>query len=172
MISTPAGASAGAAIAAASTASPARGCTLRTDASGRDDVRLPRGPSRKLRFSFAGDALLLPARGSTSVRTRARVRFAATPATVPAGGLVRFSGRLLGGHVPRAGKLVELQARVGRGWRTFATVRSDRRGRIRHTRRFATTSAGSTFWIRLRVPRERSYPFETGASSAVTVRVL
>ena len=58
------------------------------------------------------------------------------------GGTVVFSGRLLGGHVPRAGKLVELQALVGPGWRTFATVRTDRRGRLRHTHRFAATSAG------------------------------
>ena len=89
-----------------------------------------------------------------------------------AGGAVRFSGRLLGGHVPRAGKLVELQARVGAGWRTFATVRSDRRGRVRHTRRFAPTSAGRTYRIRLRVRREQSYPFETATSRVVAVRVL
>jgi hypothetical protein len=91
---------------------------------------------------------------------------------VPAGGTVRFSGRLLGGHVPRAGRLVELQARVGAGWRTFATVRSDRRGRLRHMHRFAATSSGRTYWIRLRVRREPAYPFETATSPAVAVRVI
>jgi hypothetical protein len=91
---------------------------------------------------------------------------------VPAGGAVRFQGRLLGGHVPPTGKLVELQARVGARWRTFATLRSDRRGRVRHSHRFALASAGSTYTLRLRVPRERSYPFETATSRAVTVRVL
>jgi len=148
------------------------GCTLLTDSAGRVFVRLPRGPSRRLRMRFAGDALLLPARGSVAVRTRARARLTASPAVVRAGGVVRFSGRLLGGHVPRAGKLVELQARVGDGWRTFATVRSDRRGRVRHPRRFAVTSAGRTYRIRLRVRREQSYPYETGKSRAVAVRVL
>jgi hypothetical protein len=156
---------------AASPPSPAA-CTLRTDSAGRVDVRLPAGPSRKLRVSFAGDALLLPARGSTAIRTRARARLRATPAVVSAGGLVRFAGRLLGRHVPRAGKLVELQARVGARWRTFATLRSDRRGRVRHRHRFALSSSGSTYELRLRVPRERSYPFETGTSRAITVRVL
>jgi hypothetical protein len=151
---------------------PASRCVLRTDSAGRVDVRLPRGPSRRLRFEFAGDALLLPARGSTAVRTRARVRLRATPAVVRAGDAVRFTGRLRGAHVPRTGKLVEVQARVGNRWRTFATVRSDARGRITHWRRFSTTSAGSTYRIRLRVPRERSYPFETGASRAILVRVL
>ena len=119
----------------------ASACRLRTDAAGRLHVRLPTGPSRTLRVSFPGDALLLPAHGSASVRTPARARVRATPATVAAGGSVRFTGRLLGGHVPRTGKLVELQARVGVGWRTFATVRTDRRGRFRHTHRFTSAAA-------------------------------
>ena len=88
-----------------------------------------------------------------------------------AGGIARFSGRLLGGHVPRAGKLVELQAHVGAGWRTFATLRSDRRGRLRHSHRFAAASAGRTYWFRLRVRRESAYPFETAASRPLAVRV-
>ena len=150
----------------------ASACTLRTDAAGRVEVRLPAGPSRKLRMAFAGDALLLPASGTAAVRTSARARLVAKPRAVRAGGSVRFSGRLRGGHVPRAGKLVELQARVGAGWRTFATVRSDRRGRLRHTHRFATVSSGRTYWIRLRIRREPSYPFETGSSPAVAVRVI
>ena len=90
---------------------------------------------------------------------------------VHAGASVRFTGRLLGGHVPRTGKLVELQARVGPRWRTFATVRSDRRGRFRHSRRFAPSSAGRTYWVRLRVRREPSYPFETATSRPVSVSV-
>ncbi len=147
-------------------------CTLRTDAAGRLEVRLPAGPSRRLRLAFAGDALLLPAAGAAAIRTPARAGLSATPRAVRAGGAVRFAGRLRGGHVPRTGKLVELQARVGAGWRTFATVRADRRGRLRHTHRFAAGSAGRTYWFRLRIRRESAYPFETGTSRAVAVRVL
>ena len=146
-------------------------CALRTDAAGRVEVRLPAGPSRTLRFAFAGDALLLPALGRATVRTAARARLRARPATVRPGGTVVFSGRLLGGHVPRAGKLVELQAMVGPDWRTFATVRTDRRGRLRHAHRFAATSAGRTYRVRLRVRREAAYPFEAGVSRPVAIRV-
>ncbi|HTE63316.1 MAG TPA: hypothetical protein VK631_23375 [Solirubrobacteraceae bacterium] len=147
------------------------GCALRTDAAGRVEVRLPAGPSRTLRVSFPGDALLLPARGSASVRTSARARVRATPRTVAAGGAVRFTGRLRGGHVPRSGKLVELQARIGAGWRTFATLRTDRRGGFRHSHRFATVSGGRTYWFRLRVPREAAYPFEQATTRPLAVRV-
>jgi hypothetical protein len=151
--------------------SSAGSCPLRTDGAGRVEVRLPAGPSRSVRVSFAGDALLLPAHDSASVRTPSRARFRATPRTVPAGGAVRFAGRLRGGHVPRAGKLVELQARVEAGWRTFTTLRTDRRGRFRHTHRFAAVSSGRTYWFRLRVPRETAYPFESVTTRPLAVRV-
>jgi hypothetical protein len=146
-------------------------CVLRTDAAGHIELRLRRGASRTLRLSFAGDALLLPARATMTVRTRARVRLRAIPRSVPAGGSVRFSGRLLGGHVPESGKLVELQARVGAAWRTFATVRTDPRGRFGHAHRFATTSGGRTFWVRLRVRREASYPYERATTRPLPVHV-
>ena len=82
-----------------------------------------------------------------------------------------FRGRLLGGHVPRGGKRVELQARVGAGWRTFASVRTDARGRLRHPYRFSASSAGQVYALRLRVPREASYPYERATSRPVEVRV-
>jgi hypothetical protein len=147
-------------------------CTLRTDAGGRVRLRLPAGPSRTIRARFAGDALLLPARASVVVRTRARARLRAVPGAVRAGGLVRFRGRLLGGHLPPGGKLVDVQARMPSGWRTFATVRSGRRGRVRHVHRFAPSSSGRTYWFRLLARKETAYPFESGASRAVAVQVL
>jgi len=146
-------------------------CRARTDGAGRVEVRLPAGPSRTLRMAFAGDALLLPVSATAATRSPARTRLRAHPLAVRAGGAVRFTGRLLGGHVPRTGKLVELQARVGVSWRTFATVRADRRGWLRYTHHFAAGSAGHTYLVRLRVPREAAYPFERGTSRPVAVRV-
>jgi hypothetical protein len=152
-------------------ATAAGACALRTDAAGRVEVRLRRGPSRTVRLSFGGDAQLLPARAATTVRSPARMRLRARPRTVAAGGTARFTGRLLGGHVPRAGKLVELQARVGAGWRTFATLRTDRHGRFGHAHRFSPVSGGRSFWVRLRVRAEAAYPYESATSRPRVVRV-
>jgi hypothetical protein len=149
----------------------AHDCALRTDPSGRVAVRLRRGPSRMIRLAFAGDRQLLPARATIAVRAPARIRLRAIPRTVPAGGTVRFTGRLLGGHVPAGGKVVELQARVSAGWRTFAALRTDRRGRYAHAHRFATTSGGRTFWVRVRVRREPAYPFEGAITRPLPVSV-
>ena len=121
---------------------------------------------------FAGDALLLPARASVDLRAQARVRLRAAPRVVRAGATVSFRGRLLGGHLPTGGKLVDVQARVGAGWRTFATVRTDRRGRFEHRHRFAPSSSGRTYRFRVLARRETAYPYERGASAAVAVRVL
>jgi len=153
-------------------ASAAPGCSIRTGADGRARLRLRRGPSRTVRARFAGDARLLPARNSVHLRTRARIGLRAVPAVVRAGGAVRFRGSLLGGPIPRGGKLVDLQARVDGRWRTFATVRTGRRGRLRHRHRFAATSTGRTFWFRLLARKETAYPYESAASPAVAVRVL
>jgi hypothetical protein len=147
-------------------------CSLRTDSAGRIRLRVSRGPSRTLRLSFAGDAVLLPAAGTAVVRTRARARLDARRRIVGAGDAVGFTGRLLGGHVPRAGKLVELQARVAAGWRTFATLRTDQGGRFRHRHRLGLASGGQTYWFRLRIRGEESYPFEGATSNVVAVQVL
>jgi hypothetical protein len=37
---------------------------------------------------------------------------------------VVFTGRVLGGPIPEAGKLLALQAHTSKGWRTFATPRA------------------------------------------------
>jgi hypothetical protein len=155
---------------AGATSSPA--CALSTDGAGRVRLRLRSGPSRTVRARFAGDALLLPARASVTVRRKARVRLRAVPPAVRAGASVTFRGRLLGGHLPAGGKLVDVQARVGARWRTFATVRTGRDGRVRHRHRFALSSSGRTYRFRVLARKETAYPYESGVSPAVAVRVL
>jgi hypothetical protein len=157
--------------AASAAARPSRRCPIRTDATGRVRIRLAAGPSRTVRLAFAGDPLLLPAHRGTRIRTPASGWIRAHPVAVPAGGTVRFAGHILGGHVPPSGKVVELQARVGARWRTFATVRADRDGDFRHVHRFRAASAGETYWVRLRIRPEAAYPFARGLSRPIPVHV-
>jgi hypothetical protein len=84
---------------------------------------------------------------------------------------VRLSGRLLGGHVPRRGKLVDLEAHDGGRWRDFATVRANARGRFATSYRFSRRARRRTYPIRVRVRPDSSYPFALGYSPAVRVRV-
>ena len=62
-----------------------------------------------------------------------------------------------------------LQGRQGRSWRTFKASRTDRQGRWRAVYRFSGR-AGS-FPIRALVRRSPSFPFATGTSRVLRVRV-
>ena len=83
-----------------------------------------------------------------------------------------FRGRLKGGRRPAGGVLVELQVRSRGKWRTFAQPRADgRRGAWRYQYRFETVSGGARFRFRARVRRQAGYPYATGHSRPITVRV-
>ncbi len=144
-----------------------------TAADGSFRLGVPAGPSRRLRVGYrvrSTDPLLACSR-RLELRTPARVRLRARPRTVAAGAAVRLSGRLLGGRVPARGKTVELQAFERGRWRTFETARASRRGRFAARYTFSSSAAGRTFRLRARVRPDALYPFSTGHSKPVRVRV-
>ncbi|HEX2086441.1 MAG TPA: hypothetical protein VHF89_12215, partial [Solirubrobacteraceae bacterium] len=84
-----------------------------------------RASSRTLRFTYrylrAGDVV---ADASLVLKVRARVRLSVRLR----GAVVRYSGRVLSGSMPRSGKVVVLQGRVAGGrWQTFASRRASKR---------------------------------------------
>jgi len=87
------------------------------------------------------------------------------------GETVRFSGGLTGRPIPAAGKLIEMQVFLRRRWRTFATTRTNAAGRWLYDYRFDGTRGRVTYRFRARVPREASYPYETGRTRSVKVVV-
>ena len=87
------------------------------------------------------------------------------------GHTVRFSGRLRGLPPPPGGKLIELQVRFPKSWQTFKTARTDAGGRWSARYRFARTRGVVRYRFRARLPREAGYPFATGRSRSLTVRV-
>jgi hypothetical protein len=144
-----------------------------TAADGSFRIRVPGGPSRRLRAGVRArptDPLLACSR-ALQLRTPARVTLRVLPRSVPAGSSVRLSGRVLGGRIPRRGKGVELQAFERGRWRTFESVRSGRRGRYVARYRFSSGSAGRSFRLRARVRPEAAYSFALGHSRPVRVRV-
>jgi hypothetical protein len=61
---------------------------------------------------------------------------------------------------------------VGPGrWRTFATTRAARNGLWRYDYRFDGTRGLQTYRFRAKVPPEAGYPFVSGRSGVVRVRV-
>jgi hypothetical protein len=145
----------------------------RTDAQGHYRLRAPGGPSRTLRVAYkayTGDGGYA-AQTSVLQRVRARVTLTARTRHVALRGTARFSGAVRGGYVPRRGKLIELQAFDAGRWRTFETVRTNRKGRFSARYSFKHITAPRSYRFRARSRYEPGYPFLLGISSSVRVGV-
>jgi hypothetical protein len=146
--------------------------TVRTSRNGRFTFKALRGPSRTLRFRFGGSDTIRGRTADVRLGVRASTTLIASRRHVVNGEDVTFRGRLRGWRPPSTGKLVELQAYARGHWLTFRTVRADARsGRWRYTYRFSATRGSVRYRFRAKVPREAGYPFETGTSRRVEVRV-
>jgi hypothetical protein len=145
--------------------------TVKTSRTGAFSFLVRKGPSRSIRIRYDGTnqirpstkILLLNVRSGTSMRPNHR--------RVVNGESVRFHGRIRTGRIPQHGKLVEVQVWVRGTWRTFATARAGQRGSWSYDYRFDGTRGQQTYRFRAKVPPETGYPFATGRSRVVRVRV-
>ena len=145
---------------------------ITTDAGGSAWLRLAPGPSRAIRIEYralVGDPQpAAAARARLAVRAGVRLRI--RPRQVRAGHSIQLRGRLRAAPSTRLGKVVTFQARERGRWRDFKSVRTGRRGRFHGRYRFSSRASGS-FPIRAVVLADASYPYATGHSRAVRVRV-
>jgi hypothetical protein len=150
--------------------------TARTDGKGRVDFRLPKSPSLEARLVFQQtDGLAASQSASLRTSVRARATIKASARGVRNGGVVRFSGKLTGGHLPKRGREVELQGYnpVKHRWIPIRTagLKADKRGRWKASYRFTATRRTTTYAFRLRVTARPDYPFAAGYSKTVKVTV-
>lgn len=127
-----------------------------------------RRPSRELRVVYRSISGAL----AMSRVLKLRVRTASTLQVVLRGATVNFKGRVLGGHLPRRGKRVQLQGRApGYQWATFRRIRTDSRGRFSGTYRLPVRRPGVRLQIRALVPGERDYPYQRFQGRPLSLRV-
>lgn len=103
-----------------------------------------------------------------TLRVKAKVTF---KVKLSRWGLVRYSGRVATGQIPKGGKIVAIQGKAGSSWQTFALRRTDRTGRFKGRYRLRVVIPGAKLKFRVRVPSEAGYPFVGVVSKAVTKRV-
>jgi hypothetical protein len=147
------------------------GGTLRTDGHGRFSYADRGGTSKRIFFVYRTASGVAVA--SVMHRVRAFARLGVSRHSARTGESVTFRGRVRSRPLPRRGVLVELQARRPDGWQTFGrTIRTNRRGRFHYRYRFVRTTGIHTYSFRARIPGEQAaYPYATGTSRSVSVRV-
>ena len=102
-------------------------------------------------------------RGRSSIRAR--------PKRLRNGQSVRLSGRVATRPLPPVGKLVEVQAYFRGRFRTFSTTRAGEAGRWHFDYRFGGTRGRVPYRLRVLLPAEGGYPFDTGRSPVTRVVV-
>jgi hypothetical protein len=142
---------------------------IRTDRKGRYRYRARGTATRMLRFVYPGAARILPAQSEVTLLVPAASTIAVRPRRTVNGRRVRFRGRL---RAPIPSKLVELQARLPGRWQTFRTLRTSANGVWRAGYRFDDTCATRRYRFRARLPRQGGYPYITGRTRTVSVRVI
>jgi hypothetical protein len=152
--------------------SPLTETSAMTDANGEFAYDVPRGPSRELRFRHRTPVGAVTA-ADLRLGVRAGVRLKPSRRVLRNGRRLVLRGRLGAGPYPRAGVLVELQnwRPETRRWHTFATTHASRRGRFRLRYRFTRTFRPQRYKFRARIPSQSTYPYASGASRTVRVRV-
>lgn len=147
--------------------------TVTTAPSGRFSFRVQPGPSRKLDLSFGGAADLLHRTRSVTLHVPARSTIHASDTTISGATSVGFSGRLglVGAKLPSGGKIVVLEARQRGRWSTVASTRARGAKASWHATAHFRGNPG-TYPVRLRIPREAVFPYDSGHSPAVKIRVF
>jgi Bacterial Ig-like domain len=145
--------------------------TVKTSRKGAFSFLVRKGPSRSIKIRYAGTAQIRSATENLNLNVRSKTSMRPNHRRRVNGESVRFHGRIKTGRIPKDGKIVEVQVWVRGKWRTFATTRAGQRGMWTYDYRFDGTRGNQTYRFRARVPRETGYPFATGRSGVVRVRV-
>lgn len=147
--------------------------STRTNRDGKFSYTVPAGPSRTVEIGYRSHTNDREFVDTTEVvvLVQAGVSLRARPRKLRNRNIATFSGRAAR-PLPRTGVLVDLQARVGKQWRTFAVVRTRRNGAYRYRYRFRNTFTRTVFRFRARVRRDTDYPYILGHSriARLTVR--
>jgi hypothetical protein len=141
-----------------------------TAANGTFSARVPTGSSRTIVAiaRVAGGALV----GQTRLRVKPRISAKPHRRTLRNGQVLIIEGRISGGPIPKRGVALNLQAvRDGR-WQGFADpFRTTADGKFRFRYRFTRTLGVQRYRLRIRAAAQAGYPYQSGYSKALTIRV-
>jgi hypothetical protein len=153
----------------------AQAAAVTTGPDGSWTATLPPGPSRIIEASYPGSPTILPATGSATVITPAKIVLTSvTPDRTPWGSRVRITGRVLGGYIPASSKLLRLDLGIVgipglRKIQGIPNVSPD--GTFTTTYKFARYQGVVRFWLQVSSLAEADFPFSPWHSERWIVTV-
>ena len=143
-----------------------------TDSRGAFTYEAPIGPSRRIRFAYRAflESVDYAQTSDVDLQVTAAAKLGVSKRSVRNRSAITFRGTLLGAPAGSR-KVIEMQAKVGRKWQTFDTARAGRGGRFALRYRFTRTTSTRTYTFRARIRTETGFPYLTGYSNRVNVRV-
>jgi hypothetical protein len=147
--------------------------SVTTDAAGRYTYVIPAGPSRTIRIGYRWYVEASSSTHTTDVAVKVvpSVSAKASRSALRNGQTLKLTGKVAGAPAGTR-KVVEIQVLDGRKWRTIASVRLAKKGGAwSYAYRFRRTTRYTAYKFRATVKAERGWPFATGSSKAVTVKV-
>lgn len=145
--------------------------TVKTSRTGAFSFLVRKGPSRSIKIRYGGTTEIRSATRDINLNVRAATSMRPNHHIRVNGEAVRFHGRIKTGPIPAGGKLVVLQVWLRGRWHTFDDTHAVRTGLWSYEYRFDGTRGNETYRFRAKVPHETGYPFATGQSGVVRVRV-
>ena len=153
----------------------AQAAAVTTGPDGSWTATLPPGPSRIIEAAYAGSPTILPATGSATVITPAKIEITrVTPDHTPWDRTVRITGRVLGGYIPASSKLLRLDLGIVgipglSKIQGIPNVSPD--GTFTTTYKFARYQGVVRFWLQVSSLREADFPFSPARSKRWIVTV-
>jgi hypothetical protein len=148
---------------------------ITTNRRGEFSSTLRPGPSRTVLVTFDGTPLLRSASATTAARVAGRISLTVPTAAV-AGRRVTLRGRVIGGHVPHGGLLVQLwySAGVGHGgWEPFEhAVRANAQGRWSLTFPVSSAVRGHDYAFKAVVAVQGNWPYAGAVSRSASLKVV
>jgi hypothetical protein len=156
-------------------ASAAINSAVQTALDGSFSYKVPSGPDRTLRFSYAAfsDDPGPSATATAAIMIRPRIKLTIKPRGTRNGHSIHWVGTVTGGPYPQQGVTLDVEVQEGRHWKFFDQTVTTRKGQFRYSYRFHATNQPTTYRFRVALPHTgaQNYPYTPGASNIVDVHV-
>jgi hypothetical protein len=148
---------------------------VQTAADGSFSYKVPKGPDRKLRFSYIAysDETTPSATATANILVRPRIKLQITPHRTRNEHSIHWAGAISGGPYPKQGVTLDVEVRIGRVWKVFDQVEANAKGRFHYSYRFHATEEPTTYSFRVALPNNgaQGYPYTSGSSNTVNIHV-